>query len=65
MVLAQLSYEGHKELPTTVSWWKNMMKHTSKVPAEERGVTIGDETSGCCRALSSEQDGLVWMEEVV
>lgn len=31
-VLAQLSEQGHREVPTTFPWWTNEMDHISRVP---------------------------------
>lgn len=61
--LAELSYLGHREVPTRFSSLTNHMNCISSVPAEERVVATDDGTSGHFPAPILEQKALLWMIE--
>lgn len=49
-LLAQMSYQGHREVPTAISWWTSKMKYSHQVPAEELVAATKDRTHGRSRA---------------
>lgn len=62
--LAQLSYQGHGEVPTMFPWWTNEMTYIIWFTGGEVFVT-DDGTSGHSRSLRSEQKGVVLMKDAI